>query len=187
MPGKENQRIALTKRLLREGLLTLLETHPIEQISVTELCRISGINRSTFYNHYNSPQEVLSDLEASVAADLTAITNRHRDNTDALDCIEEICTYLQNNRKITTTLITFNAETDLMEVFRRLEEIFFNPRIRKGWEKDPAAIHLASAFICTGSYYMIREWLIRDIRKTPRQIAELVYYFISNTKEELPL
>ena len=29
---------------------------------------------------------------------------------------------------------------------------------------------------------MIREWLLRDIPKTPREIAELAYYFIANVK-----
>ena len=54
MAQKENQRIALTKKLLQEGLLRLLETKTLDKISVTVLCRESGINRATFYNHYNS-------------------------------------------------------------------------------------------------------------------------------------
>ena len=62
MAQKENQRIALTKKLLQEGLLRLLETKSLDKISVTELCRESGINRATFYNHYNSPQELLTDI-----------------------------------------------------------------------------------------------------------------------------
>lgn len=184
MTGKENQRIALTKRLLREGLLTLLEHQSIDKISVTELCRVSGINRSTFYNHYTSPQDVLVDLENTVVAELSAITTRHMpgDTEAAIDCIEEICHYLQNHRQIATTLITFNADTDLVYVFQRLDAVFLHPTTRKGWEKDPDALHLASSFVCTGSYYMIREWLLRDIPKTPREIAELAYYFVANVK-----
>ena len=45
---KENQRIAVTKRMLQEGLLRLLRTQPIDKIKVTELCEESGINRATF-------------------------------------------------------------------------------------------------------------------------------------------
>ena len=51
MAQKENQRITLTKKLLQEGLLRLLEVKTLDNISVTELCRESGINRATFYNH----------------------------------------------------------------------------------------------------------------------------------------
>ena len=63
MARKENQRITLTKKLLQEGLLRLLETKRLDKISVTELCREAGINRATFYNHYDSPQGLLTELE----------------------------------------------------------------------------------------------------------------------------
>lgn len=49
---KDDQRIALTKRLLREGLLRLLSKTDLNKISVTQLCIESGINRATFYRHY---------------------------------------------------------------------------------------------------------------------------------------
>ena len=45
---KDDQRIALTKRLLREGLLCLLSKTDLNKISVTQLCIESGINRATF-------------------------------------------------------------------------------------------------------------------------------------------
>ena len=42
---KDDQRIALTKRLLREGLLRLLSKTDLNKISVTQLCIESGICR----------------------------------------------------------------------------------------------------------------------------------------------
>ena len=180
MSNKENQRIALTKRLLQEGLLTLLEHNPIDKVSVTELCRISGINRSTFYNHYSSPHDILADIETNVTADLMAITAKHKPNLSSVDCLEEICSYLKNHRQISTVLITFNADTDLVDVFRRIERHFASSGVRKTKETDQERIHLASSFICTGCYYMIREWLIRDIAKSPREVAELAFRFITN-------
>lgn len=182
MSSKENQRIALTKRLLQEGLLTLLERQPIDKVSVTELCRISGINRSTFYNHYSSPQDVLSDIETKVTNDLMAIAARHNSRLSTVDCLEEICAYLKKHHKISTVLITFNADTDLVEVFRRIERHFSTSQVRHAWEQDPEMLHLTSSFICTGCYYMIREWLIRDFSKSPREVAELAFRFIANAQ-----
>ena len=48
---------------LRESLLKLLETKPIEKITPTELCRHAGINHNTFYSHYRSPEELLHSME----------------------------------------------------------------------------------------------------------------------------
>ena len=54
---RENQRTRLTKRLLRESLLGLLEEKPVEKITVKELCETAELNRSTFYTYY---QDVFS-------------------------------------------------------------------------------------------------------------------------------
>ena len=59
---KDDQRIALTKRLLREGLLRLLSKTDLNKISVTQLCIESGINRATFYRHYEEPRDILKIL-----------------------------------------------------------------------------------------------------------------------------
>jgi len=56
MEHRENQRVQLTKRLLKEALMKLLEEKPLEQINVSELCRVADINRATFYKHYAIPR-----------------------------------------------------------------------------------------------------------------------------------
>ena len=48
MEAKENQRITLTKRLLKESLVRLMEAKSLQKISVSELCKDAGINRATF-------------------------------------------------------------------------------------------------------------------------------------------
>ena len=65
MEKKENQRITLTKRLLQEALLLMLRDESINKISVRDLCEKAGINRTTFYNHYSCPADVLNDISQS--------------------------------------------------------------------------------------------------------------------------
>ena len=38
----------MTRMLLKEGLLSCLENHSFESVTVTLLCKASGITRSTF-------------------------------------------------------------------------------------------------------------------------------------------
>ena len=52
----------MTRMLLKEGLLSCLEHHSFESITVTLLCKASGITRSTFYLHYNNIMEIVDDL-----------------------------------------------------------------------------------------------------------------------------
>ena len=110
MAQKENQRIALTKKLLQSGLLRLLEAKSLDSISVTELCRESGINRATFYNHYNSPQDLLCDIEYKMTEELNQIIGSPRTPEEVLERTEAVCNYFHDNAS--TILILHQCHTD---------------------------------------------------------------------------
>lgn len=71
---KEDARIKATKRSLEIALIQLLKIKPVNAISVRELCDKAGISRGTFYLHYNTPSDVLLDIEDRYIAKVSAIT-----------------------------------------------------------------------------------------------------------------
>ena len=60
---KINQRVMLSKRLIKESLTELLKTKGIHNLSVRLLCETAGINRTTFYKYYGSQYDVLAEME----------------------------------------------------------------------------------------------------------------------------
>ena len=52
----------MTRMLLKEGLLSCLADNSFESVTVTSLCKASGITRSTFYLHYSNIMEIVDDL-----------------------------------------------------------------------------------------------------------------------------
>ena len=52
----------MTRMLLKEGLLSCLVNNSFESVTVTSLCKASGITRSTFYLHYSNIMEIVDDL-----------------------------------------------------------------------------------------------------------------------------
>lgn len=185
MAKKENQRIILTKRLLQEGLLRLLETKDLDKISVTELCRESGINRATFYNHYCSTQDLLMDLEAQLTEELDDLIKYPNNPEEALDELESVCAYMQEHARSIIILSRCHADADLADTFQKLNNTLTprRPRSKLTANMNDETLHLTTTFIQTGSYHLIREWLIKDIQKTPREIAQLLLTII--TKELL--
>ena len=181
MAKKENQRIVLTKRLLQEGLLRLLETKELEKISVTELCRESGINRATFYNHYSSPLDLLADLESRLIDEMNALMGNPGSSAEMVQQLENVCSYYQENARSILALARCHADADLADAFANLNQNFrrFQPVSRHASSLDPESKHLISTFLYTGCYHLIREWLIKDIQKTPREIAELLVNMVN--------
>ena len=53
----------MTRRLLKEALLELLEHTELARISVTALCQKADVHRSTFYQYYTDPSALLQEIE----------------------------------------------------------------------------------------------------------------------------
>jgi len=109
---RENQRIAITKRLLKESMLKILEEKSIDNVSVTELCREAGINRATFYRHYEIPRDVLMDIQKDVYYKLRQQVPLPTTPEDIQQVIENICNFLEENIDMLRILIRNNTDTD---------------------------------------------------------------------------
>ncbi len=62
---KTDKRIKRTKHSIQQALLKLMHEKPIEKITVSELAAEAGVNRKTFYNHYESVHDVRKELDKS--------------------------------------------------------------------------------------------------------------------------
>ncbi|MBQ8381750.1 MAG: TetR/AcrR family transcriptional regulator [Clostridia bacterium] len=178
---KGNQRIALTKRLLQEAIIRLLETKPIDKISVTELCNESGINRATFYRHYNTPRDLLLEMEIEFAETINLTYNAAMIR-DVSKCAEELCNYLYSNSKLLKIFIRNNSEEDLCVL---LNGIFYSFIERNDFidlsAVDEASLKLISSYITGGGYFMMKQWLMEDIQKDPKEVADLILKFMNYT------
>lgn len=57
--NRNDKRIYESRKLLKDALIKLLETKDLEHISVTELSKLSGVSRATYYRNHNSLEEIL--------------------------------------------------------------------------------------------------------------------------------
>ena len=180
MVRKENQRIVLTRRLLQEGMLRLLTREKLEDISVTALCKESGINRATFYNHYTSPASLLNEMELQFVAELTALGNAPASIEDIAASLEQYCIKLKENATLVSILARYHADRDIEEILTTLASYYGNNRLDMNkTQMDDDTIHLVSTFLYSGCCTLVREWLLRDIQKSPKEIATLMLSLIS--------
>lgn len=180
MARKENQRIALTRRLLQEGLLRLLAHEKLENISVTALCKEAGINRATFYNHYTSPTMLLEEMEQNLVKELEKITDYPNTLEEILDQTEKCLILLKANAMLFQILVSYHIDRDLEEIIEQTAQHYDTHRInRMKNELDSDTVHLVSSYMYNGCYNLIREWIVREIDKTPREIAELLVSIVN--------
>lgn len=183
MNGKENQRIALTKRLLQEALFRLLSKKTLAKVSVSELCKEAGINRATFYKYYGCPEDVLAAIKEDFFNDLLISQQQGTDKKPQsyTETFEAMCTYLYNNKEKSKQIIK-NLNFNIAEVLENLAEgrngmYEYLPKYFNG---DSDSIKLAASFIAYGIYSLVRKWLAEDIDKTPKEITEIFFKLTNN-------
>lgn len=65
-----------TTAKIRSTLVKMLGSKDIDDITVTELCANAGINRATFYYHYDSARDVFGEVEKRMEAEFDEFLNR---------------------------------------------------------------------------------------------------------------
>lgn len=177
MAQKENQRIALTKKLLQEGLLRLLDGKTLDNISVTELCRESGINRATFYNHYSSPQDLLIDIENRVTNQLKLIIANLKTAEDATNLLVHVCEFFQENAATILALNRSHADTKITRALYDLNLTYQTQLVKNSKyanQATPEGLHLIAVFFYTGSYNILLEWISKNLPFTPKEVATMM-------------
>lgn len=61
-PRKKDKRSIATERAIKSCLLSALKERRFADLTVSEVCRTSGLTRATFYQHYGSLADVLDEI-----------------------------------------------------------------------------------------------------------------------------
>src|SRR5574344_1489475 len=94
MNAKNNQRTRLTKRLFHESMLHFLQTESADKVTVKELCDQAELNRTTFYLHYTSPEDILLEMETELIQNAQMYLNELKDDAKTISLLEKVFPYL---------------------------------------------------------------------------------------------
>lgn len=176
MNKKENQRIMLTKRLLKESLLRLMKKKSIHEISIRELCIDAGINRATFYAHYDTEYDLLHEIESDTIDEMHKLIAKSEGDTDLLcDRVEIVCRYLKTHSETTKILFANNLPESDFAIALFGNDVARNVLRKKYLERfGDDGVDLIMSYLTNGTYNMIRYWLLNDITKTPKEMGQIV-------------
>ena len=180
---RENQRIAVTKRMLKESMLRLLKEKELDKINVTELCRNAGVNRATFYRHYEIPRDVLIEIEKDLYYDLRQCVGLPQKPEDIRVTIEKMCNYMENNVELLRIIIKSSTDTDFALFVNGIYEEIWNEIGNVGVLKklNSEDVQLLALYCAGGSYFVLRQWLLGNIHKSSKQMADYVYALLNKT------
>lgn len=182
---KDDQRVTLTKRLLKEGLFRLLETTDLDKISITKLCIESGINRATFYRHYEQPRDILNEARRELFLGVRNLKPEGKSENRMLKWMENTCSYFLENSDLMNILFKYRTDDEFVVFLNDLYKEQFPELRNKGYfkEVDEDMLRLGMYYFAGGIYYILRQWITEPIDKTPKEVALLIHHFLNITSD----
>lgn len=185
--NKSESRYFNTAVKFDRALLTLLEKKPFDYITVSELCAEAGVNRSTFYLHYENTCDLLQETTAYLMEDFMSVFPsdyngiRRKLETSTPDELNFIhsqylhpyLTYIRDNRRVFAAVLSHPATFRFESIFQKLFDDIFDPildRFRYPAE-DRKYIMM---FYLNGLTAIVQEWLKDGCEKSVEEITQLI-------------
>ncbi len=165
-----NQRVAVTKRMVKEGLRRMLEKKPLEKITITELCQEAGINRTTFYRYYQLPRDILTEMQKEFFAETFEQFHKPLTASD----VERLFVCLSEHAELVKLFFQYNSDTDWASIFTNIYNSFPEMmRIKAFRNLDENSSKLLSTYLSGGAYFLARQWIMEDIPMPPKDVAAI--------------
>lgn len=169
------------------ALISLLKKKSFEYITVKELCDVAGVNRSTFYLHY----ETIGDLLVETANYLIDGFVSYFD-VDSIDFVRNIpkrepgelnfisdryltpyLTYIKENKEVFATALLNGKFFEFEKVYDRMFEHIFNPILEKFHYPDGDRKYVIKYYL-NGITAIVSEWLKDGCQKPISDVSRII-------------
>ena len=170
-----------------EALISLLEKKDFEYITIREICDTAGVNRSTFYLHYENTSDLLKETTRYIVDKHLAyygIEQKHislqYENCRREELLfitnEYLVTYLtfikDNQRLFKVSIKQFNS-LNMDEVYGRMYKHIFNPILDCFHVPDNERAYVMK-FYLTGIFAVVMEWLDNNCADDMETVAGVI-------------
>lgn len=157
---KNNRRARVTQQTIQATVLSLLESKPINAISVTEVCAQAEINRTTFYRYYTDIYDCVASIEKAFVAALDA--QAHETPVEAL---ENLLTAFYRDKTL-SNLVFVEGKTKLLERMQVL--------MRENGPEPPDINDYQGAYVSAGLQNILKKWVKDGMSETPQQLTQII-------------
>ena len=185
--NKSESKFFNTAIRMDRALIALLKRKSFEFITISELCKEAGVNRSTFYLHYETlgdllketTQYLLDDFSSNFPCNAESVFRSLKyGEAEGLNFICEAyltpyLTYISNNKELFATALEHQKTLGLEKVYHRLFENIFNPILDR-FQYSQGSRHYVMMYYLNGLNAIIFEWLKQGCKKPIDEISEII-------------
>ena len=170
-----------------KAFLELLSKKDFEYITVKEICEKAGVNRSTFYLHYETIGDLLEECISYVNEHFSSyfknINHERFKDIDNMSFSElylmtpeylmPYLSYIKENKKLFLTALQKFTPLGLERNYKKMFDYIFNPILDKFSIPENERKYVM-AFYIEGIIAIIKEWLKSDCKESVEYMIKII-------------
>lgn len=195
--NKSESKYFATAARMDEAFLALLEKKDFAYITVKEICEAAGVNRSTFYLHYETMADLLEESVSHMNEQFLAHMKKDTDAfvTKMRDCpLDELYLitpeyltpylgYIEQNKQLFRTATENASVLGMDKSYERMFRHVFTPILDRYGIPHQDRPYLM-AFYIQGLMAIILEWLKNDCNDSIADVVNVIQQCVKHRREE---
>ncbi|TVX91870.1 TetR/AcrR family transcriptional regulator [Paenibacillus agilis] len=185
MTEKLDRRQLRTKQLLRQALLSIVETKGFDGITVSELAQAAGINRGTFYLHYSDVPHMVESIHSEMMNGLQAIMEEVDINElftvpvtkEPYRVVVRVLEYMELHTDYFKVTLGPKGDTSiLLQLKKMLQKQMYSKLtfLFPDAEMSPFPLDYLIAYASSANIGIIQHWFETGCKLRPKEVASLM-------------
>lgn len=177
MNRANNRRFIKNAAVMERVLLELLENREINKITVSEICILSGLNRTTFYAHYLDIYDMLEKTEENLHK---MLLKKYMDDGKVKNILfsdESLLTFLEHireNMNFYRAILKTRKDFPIKQGFDSLYYDIFRPLCIKGGITSDTEIMYFFVYFQAGFTMVLRRWVEAGCSESEEMISDII-------------
>lgn len=165
MNTKNNKRRRESQEKIEKAFMQLLQDRELKDVTVSDLCKMTELNRSTFYANYLDVYDLADKLRLKLEAEFGELF-RHDPSGQVTGGALKMFTHIRDNQIFYKTYFKLGYDEKL-QVF-----VYDRERAKEDFGNEHIRYHIE--FFRHGINAMIKMWLADGCKETPEEMAEII-------------
>lgn len=185
--NKNESKYFNTANLFDEALIYLLDKKDIEYITIKEICNKAGVNRSTFYLHYESINDLVAETTDYINEKFIDYFSENskefidKINYSSLEDLKLVkkkyltpyLTFIKDNQKVFKASFNNTKGMKVFDKYNHLKDYILNPILNRFNIAEKEKNYLITFYI-NGIMAIIKEWIKADCKDAISDIEDII-------------
>lgn len=185
--NKHQSKYFNTATLFDQTLIKLLEKKELNYISIKEICSCAGVNRSTFYLHYETINDLLNETISYITNKLienydispdTFIKQIHTADKEDLILINKtylkpFIIFIKDYKNIFLSAFQNSGTLMTKDKYHNLNKYILDPILTKFKVKEDEKKYLIN-FYLDGIFGIIKTWVLNDCNDDVDKVVDII-------------